>query len=974
MTLKQFIEQLMQQEAENKKKLDSTETFDRMQYVIKASEINTKIKTTPQKIMSLYPRNIKDDIAYKFISNDADRMAMMSYSLKIVNNALEVNDNRTAKHNDLYDRVVNHGQVASDAEFYEVIEEYRTANPAAYEKMKDISLLDGYYLTGPKAILNIAEAFDEKLDARTRDAIVAEIDSFVQPLNRSNDEITYKPFEKKCEELKNKGNLTQDQIDSLDFIANNIKFASREFGNEVTSIMQSKQMAIENQAKLEASKYQGLGEDKALIDEYIAASKNGSDVDHLAAAQKKIEDLEYDLSDDTKKSMLYVMKKIDSFGFIDNENILAAEEGTKEYAFKNVTQTIDKIEDALNADNVDKLPELVETYKQKKQEMDELLNFAKEHFNSDGKSYGCNVDVARNAKMPIEYRKEDQSTSLISSLMIATKFCKCMNVPFEEFCNNPGKLLNDTVEKICKRSDVNSLLAEHSLGEAISKLENDKDMDVLKFAGYFGTTMRAFDAIYGFEKDPAKLQHNAYVRQAKEQVYERVQKAGQQVATVFLFNSQETFKNLFLVKPEDANILKMCDKTLVNYDYATNKKMEAFNAEEYVKNTDYSPSLFKANIEKCFKDYFKADPLVGPQFLNMVEGAKMAIDTMLQNKEGITPDEKNDLNMFKIQLSEKIHLKTIAQQYGSDSSKKYENKISQLTNGVKFSREEITEAFKGVVDEKDATKVVGEKFLKKCFLNDLVYNNFDADKTNFYDLEDAVDMYVGANRFKRYNSKSITNNEFKKGSLGTIKNLGEKQRKEFETKMFEKFPKTVKGIVDGLLETETQGVRNRVHPRCETSKKIVNKIWENSPDKGTKDYENAFNTSCALLKTLEDKHNSRSNAWKFFHLLGQNREEKNTIEQLKERIALNADITEDELAAKQGTADYNKDVLTDIMYDNQEKLYKKVIYPFGRNDETMDLGKNFNKFVTSNVKDKELEKSDIIIDTSINKQLSKDLE
>lgn len=670
--------------------------------------------------------------------------------------------------------------------------------------------------------------------------------------------------------LKNKEGINQNEKDALEFIENNIKVTDPEyqsaFANEgfyKVSYVEVKPKEIMNEANA-----------KELLSKVYpstASGDRGYDKTQTEAI-KQIDESKFKLNDDTKKAIKEISQIIDDMHIITPENVKEAEEQTKAYGFVTLHNSIAEIKGEIRDGNTKNLPSLVENYKTTYANSMKLLSIAKANFRTDGISYGANIDVTRNFILPSEIKIEEQAVSQISTILIAKKFCIVNNIDFDSFIDNPSKIIAEEAKKIQMRSGFNQYVDKNSVGNSLYNLTHrPKEAKETK---NIALLMRAFDGLYGLEKDEDLYKNNIFARSVMNAQYEIVAGADTNVISVMDYNGikQETIKNIFVFNEEITDYTRLSGNPTVNYSYQTDEFFEMFDRDKYIKEHEFDDKKTAERIGKILSDYSERATL--DEINAMRDLAVQSIDSIVKAK---SIDGKEFIELLTLKtdiLSQQFKEKykdvdpaTKTLEKFSDNEFDMDNLTNEIENhaedldgySYQFTREMLSKAREMLSKARENDEPDSNDINDIVFACQTVFNYAAINKKSHEYQVDA--KFIKGFLASYFDKTIVTNNKELVNSFKSLDDLSfvESISKDFNSlqKLVGEEPVDFSGIAASILtsKTQTELIGNAQFWADKLIADNINKNIENLNNTNVKEIYSTFKNCFSSLIDLASKDN-----------------------------------------------------------------------------------------------------------------------
>lgn len=321
--------------------------------------------------------------------------------------------------------------------------------------------------------------------------------------------------------------------------------------------------------------------------------------------QKEFQNLrnrEIVLSKNVKENIKYIFGLMQNYGYT-NDGIVG-EKGDKVYGLKNYVAKLDNIKSLLDkAKTEEGLSELEKTDALKgvdellaeKAHVDNLLSVIHNKFpvNGDNAMFPDNLDCAREAILPTEWRRDIAGVSTLNGLYTIVNFVKTNNIKIDDFLNQPIKYINKYYEeKVYAKLDPNQSLKGKTGIDALMHMLTDP---------YRLIPEEVFHGIGRMVETLAKLDPNVKNLGQNLSTSYIVSKLGGNLGDAerryFLPTMKNNLDRFFYVKEplENASIL-----TYPTYDpkHCRMIRNDYFDEVKYIQNDKRTLAEFKADLDK----------------------------------------------------------------------------------------------------------------------------------------------------------------------------------------------------------------------------------------------------------------------------------------------------------------------------------------------------------------------------------------
>lgn len=508
----------------------------------------------------------------------------------------------------------------------EQLEKYAKSSLSAeeYASYRKITFLDGLGLDKLRNYPDyFSTLFEGLLTAEQKEEIRREEDSYVEYSQRDGQAETEPLCGKLIDGLRAQA-VTKAEQDALDYIRDHVLIVNQSYGKYLDSRNAfTMNLLTAHDKEMEAEYCRSNPE----CEELITRNHRGPGYRFNPEKERDVFDYfhdqaEYELSAGTRRAMADIMHRLDDLDIIDTANVQAAEESFKCYGMLKVHLTTCELEKAMKEGRVKDLPRLVKNYRSAREQTDVLLDIAKKHFGSDPLLYGGNVDVARNAILPLEYRARSREVSQISSLLFCLKVCKSFGIRIDDFVKKPCHYLNLARESLMERYDIDRRAQGRSCGDKLYMMDFPPATNgsVKQDIGLAGLIMRAEEGFRCFEPDPEKTLRNTHL--ALFNLGVKFDNSNLQINDTPLSNDREgTIHNLILFD-ESKTVSEISAD--VNYKYDRRKNVESPMLDAGIALRSHKPdyAAYTEKIKGMVRDYQKNCLLAGhfatPETMNAI--------------------------------------------------------------------------------------------------------------------------------------------------------------------------------------------------------------------------------------------------------------------------------------------------------------------------------------------------------------------
>lgn len=412
----------------------------------------------------------------------------------------------------------------------------------------------------------------------------------------------------------------EEELRKLDYINNLVIDGTGDYGKKIQDWAKQRQNARETDLADIAEKYAKDNNiqitrvknhfDISLVEqkryEEITNGSNNPTVytveDNNQKEFQKLRNREIVLSQNVKENIKYIFNLMEKYGYTNDG--LVGEKGDKVYGLKNYVAKLDNIKVFLDkAKTEEGLSELervealtgVDELLAEKAHVDNLLSVIHNKFpvNGDNAMFPDNLDCAREAILPTEWRRDIAGVSTLNGLYTIVNFVKTNDIKIDDFLNHPIKYINKYYEeKVYAKLDPNQSLKGKTGIDALMHMLTDP---------YRLIPEEVFHGIGRMVETLAKLDPNVKNLGQNLSASYIVSKLGGNLGDAerryFLPTMKNNLDRFFYVKEplENASIL-----TYPTYDpkHCRMIRNDYFDEVEYIQNDTRTLAEFKADLDK----------------------------------------------------------------------------------------------------------------------------------------------------------------------------------------------------------------------------------------------------------------------------------------------------------------------------------------------------------------------------------------
>lgn len=412
----------------------------------------------------------------------------------------------------------------------------------------------------------------------------------------------------------------EEELRKLDFVNNLVIDGTGKYGKKIQDWAKQRQNAREKDLADITEKYAkdnkiqidraGNRFDISLVEQKrYKEITNGSDNPTVYTVEnenqeefQKLRNREIVLSKNVKEDIKYIFNLMEEYGYTDDG--IVGEKGDKVYGLKNYVAKLDNLKDFLDkAKTNEGLTELdkeaalkgVDELLAEKVHVDNLLNVIHDKFpvNGDNAMFPDNLDAAREAILPTEWRRDIAGVSTLNGLYTIVNFVKTNDIKIDDFLNHPIKYINKYYEeKIYAKLDPNQSLKGKTGVDALMHMLTDP---------YRLIPEEVFHGIGRMVETLAKLDPNVKNLGQNLSTSYIVSKLGGNLGDAerryFLPTMKNNLDRFFYVKEplKDASIL-----TYPTYDpkHCRMIRNDYFDEVKYIQNDTRTLAEFKADLDK----------------------------------------------------------------------------------------------------------------------------------------------------------------------------------------------------------------------------------------------------------------------------------------------------------------------------------------------------------------------------------------
>ncbi len=307
------------------------------------------------------------------------------------------------------------------------------------------------------------EKFVEELENRQPEktaALGVALENYVDPTDLKEEERYEYPYAEKINQLKEQepDNIKNDlekharYIAALDWADDHLKEVKQSVRSEWGEREREDHQSIE------------AGYTAKLKNDNIAGYKNGlynrkiikepSDViinyippENEAAFQELKKD-KVRLSAQTKQGISKMILKMDQMNLI-GDGPIDGEDGGKVYSFRQILSCRRELQDAIQGGDPEEILKKTEAYRKATEDMEELYQIARDHFNTNEYFFPGNMDSVRNNAVPFELAGDLKTTAQVNTVFLI--YCKLGKGAkgLDKYLESPtGKIVEDTFQQI----------------------------------------------------------------------------------------------------------------------------------------------------------------------------------------------------------------------------------------------------------------------------------------------------------------------------------------------------------------------------------------------------------------------------------------------------------------------------------------------------------------------------------------------
>ncbi|MCR5177426.1 MAG: hypothetical protein K6C95_00415 [Lachnospiraceae bacterium] len=300
-------------------------------------------------------------------------------------------------------------------------------------------------------------------------------------------------------------------------------------------------------------------------------------------AYDSIRNFNFSLSKEYMSSIEHVLRRMEEMGMDPSAR---AEQTYKYYAFEDVAKAKNDLRLAVLDGDPERIIKAADDYKQKRDEMHELMDYAKQHFAND--SAPGNMDNTRNPAVPWEFSQDYFASSQINGIYQIYSALKQNGLTIQEFIDDPGAATRRMFAKLDEERTLKSRMKGKSIGEAVSTLMAESEetiaMNIAKTAPGDQLVFRANEMLTESDPDKEVQASNrmkmALMRQQRT-IISRVREQNRNPFTMSDKRGREVLQLMSVVSEADLN--ENYDRMMCGEYYdADGKKQPVITAEQYI--------------------------------------------------------------------------------------------------------------------------------------------------------------------------------------------------------------------------------------------------------------------------------------------------------------------------------------------------------------------------------------------------------
>ncbi len=267
------------------------------------------------------------------------------------------------------------------------------------------------------------------------------------------------------------------------------------------------------------------------------------------------------------------------------------EQGEKLYAYQDVAQAKGAFADAVQSGDYEKIIETKRVYEEKRNNIKELMDYAKEHFSKY--SAPGNVDTARNKGVPWEYSREALVNSQVNGVYQLYSILKRTGIPVQDFVADPYAARRRIGEKLDEERSYGTLMKGKPIGTFLGTLMAETKMEASNrttLAGMDDMIIgRATDALVECNPDLSvhgQNRHTDWILNNHRSIVTKVRESNRNPFTLAdTKRAGEVHQLLSLVLPEDLE--RNTERMLCGVCYDANgRKLPAITAQQYIASKE----------------------------------------------------------------------------------------------------------------------------------------------------------------------------------------------------------------------------------------------------------------------------------------------------------------------------------------------------------------------------------------------------
>ena len=365
--------------------------------------------------------------------------------------------------------------------------------------------------------------FYEELDSRLEkeqpevyNSMLSQMDASVDIYNLPPEKQVTHPHEKEVQDLREKfeAELSGDPEklskvkEALDYSNEYLTLVYPEAAEEMdgqemtneTIRLQTLNHALENQdGGLFDGKYTGMIQKQKFSNIPFSMTPGGKpDLVEEFVKEKRPE-----ISGETKEGIRKLYKKMTEMGILGKEG---TEAQGKVYALQNVHRDKKRLEEALKAGNADEIIAAKEAYQKSREDVQELMEIAKQYFAQGSYNYPGNMNGHRHTYLPFDLMADLRTHSQVNGFYTLFNGLMLRGVSLEEYLQDPfGKVYHSALKEI-EEGSFEKVMANKSFEETLDVLfvANERDNFMYKKSTDPRILGRSLEAMLHSEKDDRK--------------------------------------------------------------------------------------------------------------------------------------------------------------------------------------------------------------------------------------------------------------------------------------------------------------------------------------------------------------------------------------------------------------------------------------------------------------------------------------